>query len=261
MIVIMTKYTALIVEPRQHRALEFVLENFTRLLDERWSFVICHGTDNEAFVQEIIQHKLFHASHRITLVNLHVSNLTTHDYNALLTKPQFYELIPTEHVLIFQTDAMISEKHKLVIYDFLKYDYVGAPWVNQGVGNGGLSLRKKSKMLEILAYGGIPGGVNEDYFFSGLGHPKVTLYKPTFEEAKRFSVETVYSDESFGIHNAWKYLSSEQIKSLNDYCSGLNELITLQGEPITPSVITSFIPLYLCPFSNCYDCGCCSRAV
>ena len=227
----MVQYTALIVEPRKHNALVFVLENFTRLLDERWSFVVCHGTDNEAFVQEKIQQKLSHASHRTTLVNLHVSNLTTLEYNALLTKPQFYELIPTEHVLFFQTDSMICEKHKLNIYDFFKYDYVGAPWVvDQDVGNCGLSLRRKSKMLEVLTHCDVSLDINEDYYFSVYCHPKVTLYKPTFEEAKKFSVETVYSDESFGIHNAWKYLSYEQIESLNERCSGLNELIIMQGE-------------------------------
>jgi hypothetical protein len=53
--------------------------------------------------------------------------------------------------LIFQLDTLLSEQYKNNIYNFLDYDYVGAPWAfNHKVGNGGLSLRKKSKMLEIL---------------------------------------------------------------------------------------------------------------
>jgi hypothetical protein len=58
--------------------------------------------------------------------------------------------------LVFQLDTLISDVYHSKIYDFMQYDYVGAPLplhfeLNLGtlVGNGGLSLRKKSKMLEV----------------------------------------------------------------------------------------------------------------
>jgi hypothetical protein len=72
-------------------------------------------------------------------------------YNNLLKNINLYEIIPTENFLIFQTDTLINPKYKDLIYEFINYDYVGAPWIiNNQVGNGGLSLRKKSKMIDII---------------------------------------------------------------------------------------------------------------
>ena len=47
-------YTAIIVEPRQHKALPFVLENFLKNLSQDWSIIICHGTTNLEFINNII---------------------------------------------------------------------------------------------------------------------------------------------------------------------------------------------------------------
>jgi len=76
-------YTAVIVEPRQHKAMELVMKNFTDNLDERWNFIIFHGNQNEEFVRNIINDKLPNQSHRIKLINLNVDNLTSNDYNKL----------------------------------------------------------------------------------------------------------------------------------------------------------------------------------
>jgi hypothetical protein len=37
-----TDYTAIMVEPRKHRALEFVMKNFTENLSNNWNFIIYH---------------------------------------------------------------------------------------------------------------------------------------------------------------------------------------------------------------------------
>jgi hypothetical protein len=44
-------------------------------------------------------------------------------------------------------DTIICSNNKEKINDFLEYDYVGAhfKWINNRIGNGGLSLRKKVK--------------------------------------------------------------------------------------------------------------------
>ena len=44
---------AFITEPRKHRALKFVLENFMSILPEEWDFVINHGTDNLDYIKSI----------------------------------------------------------------------------------------------------------------------------------------------------------------------------------------------------------------
>ena len=81
-------------------------------------------------------------------------------------------------------------------------------------------------MLECLDTSKNINNSNEDVFYS-LTLPN--LYKPPFELAKLFSVETVYSKVFFGVHNAWKYHSPEIIKEMCESCQGLSTLIKLQS--------------------------------
>ena len=229
-------YTAIIVEPRKHAALELVLSNFTSVLDERWEFIVFHGNKNEEYVKNIvksIKNNNQKQKQNIRLVNLNVDNLSIPDYNALFyDKHKIYDHITTETFLVFQTDTLISEKYKDLVYDFIEYDYVGAPWsFNNEVGNGGLSLRKKTKMLEILDKGPtVPDpSVNEDMFFA-LPTNNVKMIKPDFNSALNFSIETVYNpkNKSFGIHKPWAYLDREKINKISEYIPQINELITKQ---------------------------------
>lgn len=208
-------YTAVILEPRKHKALSFVLNNFLTNLSDDWAIIIYHGTDNLEYVMTIIDRDLSEFKGRISLRNLNVANLTINDYDALLKSAAFYEAIPTEMFLIFQTDTMIFPKHRDLINRFMQYDYVGAPW-NQAmswtrgfftVGNGGLSLRRKSKMLEVIAKEVAKPTYHEDAF---LSHPdKVAISKPTIEEATLFAIETIFSDKAFGCHNPWGHLGDQ----------------------------------------------------
>ena len=202
-------YTAIIIEPRKHKALSFVLNNFLTNLSDDWVIILYHGTDNLNYVTTIINRDLSQFKDRIILRNLNVANLTIKDYDALLKSAAFYEAVPTEMFLIFQTDTMIFAKYRDLINQFMQYDYVGAPW-NQRmfwtrrffkVGNGGLSLRRKSKMLEIIEKEDAKPTYHEDAFVS---HPdKVSINKPTIEEAKLFAIESIFSDKTFGCHKPW----------------------------------------------------------
>lgn len=201
-------YTAIIVEPRQHKALGFVLQNFLENLSCDWKIILLHGNKNIDFIHEIINSKLNEYKSRITLTNLKVDNLKWIEYSDLLKTKSFYDYIPTETFLIFQTDTLIFKQHKHLINQFLEYDYVGAPWgpgnpYRGHLGNGGLSLRKKSKMLEIIEKEDLSRNKNsiEDVFFSLP--QKVNIYKPSLEQAKLFSVEEVFNEISFGCHKPW----------------------------------------------------------
>ena len=220
------KYTAIIIEPRKHAALEYVLENFVKNLDYNWNFIIFHGNLNEEYVKNIVNNKLSNYKNRITLKNLNVNNLTINDYNKILVSKKIYNDIPTEVFLIFQTDSIICKEYKDLINFYIKYDYVGAPWINdKKVGNGGLSLRRKSKMLEIInncKYDNKP----EDMYFS-LSCPYIYRNKPSFDDAKHFSVETVYDDISFGVHKPWIHFKDEEMKKKNNSCKGLDILTIL----------------------------------
>jgi hypothetical protein len=200
-------YTAIIIEPRKHAALEFVLRNFVENLPQEWNIIVFHGTTNLKYVQDILSKMHPSYTYRITLRNLHKANLTIREYNKILTSAEFYESIPTEIMLIFQTDSMLFPEYMYILDKFLKYDYVGAPWpfwevkkFIRPVGNGGLSIRRKYKMLEIIrtvTYNGQP----EDIFF--CIQDKVSMFTPSIEEAKQFSVEHMFHEYSVGGHQPW----------------------------------------------------------
>ena len=221
-------YTAIIVEPRQHSALSFVLETFLKNLSEDWTFIIFHGNKNIDFINEIIYNNLAIHKDRIQLVNLNVDNLSINDYNSLFKyNKDFYNYIKTDIFMVFQTDTIIFEKYKHLINEFLHSDYVGAPWRDflwngsETVGNGGLSIRKKSKMLEIMEKNIINDWPDDAYFSCPL---HMHINKPPLAEAMRFSVEEIYSAQSFGCHKPWNrnygkklYNEHEEVRNLYKY--------------------------------------------
>jgi len=216
-------YTALIIEPRKHPATEFVLKNFITTLSNEWKFIIFHGNNNKEFMQNIIEQNFEAEKSRIKLVDLHVDNLTLNDYNEILYSHDFYDNIDTEMFLIFQTDTMLFKENIHKLDSYLQYDFVGAALLdNDGamyVGNGGLSLRRKSKMLEVLNHCQNGRGINEDGFFSNFKNhcPKIEINKPTVEKAKEFSVENVYYDNPIGVHAAWKHNPDKDFNKNSDY--------------------------------------------
>jgi len=183
----MSIYTAIIIEPRKHNALEFVLNNFLENLSDEWNIIIYHGNKNIDYLQNIIDTKLQKYKTRIICKNLNIDNLSIDDYNNIMTNKDFIKSIPSEIFLIFQTDTMICEDYKDLINNFLQYDYVGAPWKDKNVGNGGLSLRRKTKMLEILDKCPYKEKYNEDLYFSFV-NKDVIINKTSFNDAKIFSI-------------------------------------------------------------------------
>ena len=179
----MFTYTAVIIEPREHKALGFVLHNFFTNLSEEWGFILFHG-NNKEFIDNLFENELKPFLYRITFIKL----------------------------------------NKDLINDFLKYDYVGAPWLNGMVGNGGLSLRNKNKMIEICEKVQDFTDHEDNYFFY---QTKVTLYKPSFIKAQTFSVETIFHEKSFGIHAPWKYLNKYELEFLINKYPDISTLIHL----------------------------------
>ena len=225
----MATYTAIIVEPRKHAAMEFVLNNFLENLDLNWNIKIYHGIENKLWLEDLLVSKFSSHHSRISQENLGVVNLaTSQEYSKILTTRSFIESIPTETFLVFQTDSMINKKYKHLIYKFIDCDYVGAPWpwAHLHVGNGGLSLRKRSTMLLILDIFGPYDGPYEDQFFS-VGCLKLKAKIPSRNESTEFSIEQVYHPHSFGLHKPWAYIP-ERIKELMIDCEGLDTLISLQ---------------------------------
>jgi GR25 family glycosyltransferase involved in LPS biosynthesis len=224
------KYSAIIVEPRKHKALEFVLKNLLENLDKKWNIIIFHGNLNKEYVENIVNNSLNQYKNRISLHSLNKDNLSLGDYNALLVSKEFYNNIPTEMFLVFQTDSMINPKNKDKIYDFMQYDYVGAPWVGKGnplegnLGNGGFSLRRKSKMLEIIDK--VPYATFAEDAYFALPPPSIQINKPTMEQAQKFSSEGLWDKESFGLHKTWVHVDNTIL--INEFPE-IKQLIDLQG--------------------------------
>jgi hypothetical protein len=217
-----TNKFCVIVEPREHILLEKVIRNFMFLLTKKnWGLIIFHGNKNKGFVNNIIK-----GWSNVITHNLNVQNLEISSYNKLLKSIEFWTILKNyncEHSLIFQTDTLLLKDN---LDDFLEYDYIGAPWnpslsltkrKNVYVGNGGLSLRKVSKMIEYIQSNNskILSNQNEDIFFS-LNYNKILNIAPIVI-AKKFSAETLIDKEGMplGLHKPYlQYFPKGKLEKL-----------------------------------------------
>jgi len=207
------KYTAIIIEPRKYKSLEFVLNNILDCLDNSWKVILFHGINNEEYCT-IIKNKL--NNDRLFTIKLNIVNLNQKTYSELLaTKYVIYDNIDTEYFLIFQTDSMILKQNIYLLDKFLNndYDYIGAPWLKTAyiptkerdyIGNGGFSLRKKSKMIQIIKNHKWDENNewHEDLFFSKK-YKDIEIKKPEYEIAKLFCVDEVFSPITLACHKPW----------------------------------------------------------
>ncbi len=164
-------------------------------------------------------------------------------YNRLMLSPEFYErFVDYEYILIYQLDAFVF-RDELLEWCSKGFDYIGAPWrierdfssvtdriifslkkqlaiwfdlrdkrrgnqpmdviLKMTVGNGGFSLRKVQKMLDIVRnkrpkieeYLKQEGPLyNEDIFFCiEMNRYFTQVSLPHWREALRFSVEDLPS--------------------------------------------------------------------
>ncbi|MHB1909685.1 MAG: DUF5672 family protein [Nitrososphaerales archaeon] len=199
-----TKLSLVIVEPRCHQWFEGVLYNAAHTYGGTdVSLYVFHGTDNLDYIKQYIGDW-----ENVQYINMGVSNLDIRNYCHLLTSTSFYEHFKSEHILVFQTDSLFRKPIDDVYFN---YDWAGAPWTfSNGCGNGGFSLRRVSKMIQICTQHG-PSYENEDIFFSR--HLRSGEY-PDKEILKRFSSETIHCPDSCGMHKPYRYLSFDCVKQL-----------------------------------------------
>lgn len=182
---------------------------------------------------EVKEFSLYPLSHIENFSDESFSSLRA--YNKLVLSEGFYNrFLDYKYVLIYQLDAYVF-KDELLFWAEKDYDYIGAPWLPwkrrhlsvvgrwrlflqrlfckcfnkkafmsdkyyaYEVGNGGFSLRKTSKMLEVVIYykdkisrllDDNAAFYPEDIFLlHELADRKYRLKKPGFKEALRFAVE------------------------------------------------------------------------
>jgi hypothetical protein len=220
---------AVLIEFRCLPHLEFLIRNVIHKLGENWSQTIVCGLNNYNFINDIVKN----IDRDIKIIKLEYDNLNQQEYNDLLMTIDFWNLFNGEKLLIHQEDSCIFKSN---IDDFLEWDYIGAPWsldsqINKhSVSNGGLSLRSRSKMIEILNK--IPiDKIDENLNLNSINYKSINLdHMPEdiyfsqflqiynigsvadFDTAKRFSCETIYSENPFGMHCMWNSCEKWQSK-------------------------------------------------
>ena len=83
-------------------------------------------------------------------------NLTSRNgVNLYLSRPWLWEqLAPAQHVLIFQADAILCANSHRTVDDFFEWDWIAATLHGtEHLYNGGLSLRNRTMILDILREG------------------------------------------------------------------------------------------------------------
>lgn len=211
---------AVYIEFRRFPHSEVLIRNCIHKLGKDWSHTIITGPENYSYYLNMSKR----INNNIEVININLINVTHNDYNNLLLNSNFWNKLSGEKILIYQSDSFIFKNN---ISEFLEWDYIGSPFpkkelilATHQVGNGGLSIRSKSKMLEVLEkvtlndnnYSKIVNNYKksknldnypEDIVFSQnmqqMGIGRVANY----ETAKSFSVDLVYQEDSFGIHCMW----------------------------------------------------------
>lgn len=138
----------------------------------------------------------------------------THQDSSRFTYELLPQLIETKYCLMIHDDGFVINPH-LWTDEFLKYDYIGAPWKNLGqrnrVGNGGFVLRSNRfiQLTRNIRYLGTHDDTEQtnDYYdyYTRCG----CKYAP-LEVAMKFSLESKIPeceynlDKCFGFHGRGK---------------------------------------------------------
>jgi hypothetical protein len=186
--------------------LPIVMRNFSYFLGPEWNFYIFCTTQNQNMVNAQF------ADWRIHKLCADI-RLDSASYNKMFFEQEFWDILQEETLLFAQEDCIACQP---LDTSFLKYDFIGAPCGDMTTFNGGLSLRKKSSILECLErYAPWKGMENEDVFFCKALRQMVkegdrNILLPEGDEAIRFSVESFYHTLPFGMHGTNKFYISEE---------------------------------------------------
>ena len=210
----MNKNTALICEPRQLEYLPQIIKQFQYVLKD-WNFVFYCGKDLKNYWKNILEN--------IDIRELNENNLSSDEYNDFFKKKSLWESLEGEYVLVFQADTWIHNDDTYDINYFIKLNksYIGGnmdyEWkelkrelINPEYKNfnGGLSLRKRKDMIDIInnfepkkshLFSEEHCSDAEDVYFT-IGCYKLGLPLGDDEESSHFSVHDVYKNKWFGLH-------------------------------------------------------------
>jgi hypothetical protein len=212
-------YESVLVEFREFPHIEFIIRNTILKLGSKWSYTVICGNLNYDLIAKICTT----ISPAINIIKINKTNIIQSEYSKFLTTLHFWNLLKGEKILIYQEDSLLFKNN---IDDFLEYDYIGAPFPKNcndtpnSVGNGGLSIRSKSKMIEIIKNYSVENTIfnsstinymnlvnltypPEDIYFSKNMQENRIGIVADWDTAYNFSSECIFNPNSFGGHKFW----------------------------------------------------------
>lgn len=150
------------------------------------------------------------------ITQIKISKLNYYEYNKFCLE-QMTDYVDTDYCLIIHDDGFIVNPH-LWTDDFLKYDYIGAPWyvgINRGltwlqdrhnlVGNGGFCIRSKKLMNEAkILSKEYTDPIPEDFWLCSTNYYRLIDKGIIFADintASKFSTEAI-SDQYPNLKNS-----------------------------------------------------------
>lgn len=212
----------IIVETREHAALEPVIENVLTQL--HIPIQLFHGNGNLDYINHSGIKKHIDSG-RVVLTSLDVDALYGSIYNALFLSLAFWKcVIGRNKILVFQTDAILCKESDYSVTDFIRYDYIGSGWnrsrpvrmIANG-GNGGLSIRDWHKTCEVLTRFPPqfwPAG--EDGYFA-FHMELIGGNVADLKNSRRFGTQIDFKEKSFGGHKI-SDLPPKQLDRFLRYC-------------------------------------------
>ena len=239
---------AIIVETRKHKALPFVLNNVLSILSEEWDLQIFHGSNNLDYINEVISENKYLGGRDFFCNDLEIDTITADDSSLeIMLTEDFWNKVVGETVLYFECDTMLCSNSEYKVEDFEHFDYIGGYWGNElgmldndytRVMNGGLSIRKKSYMLDIIKnelqpYLDSGGNPCEDYFVTD----RIRTI-PKVRDVLTFSIDCGYmyplnNKAPFGLHKPWGVNPAKghgkYYNEIKKVCENVEELERLNG--------------------------------
>ena len=211
-----SRFRAVTVLHKPCSTLGYTLMNFASNLGPEWPILVLHNKEvsqhlkRNKIVRLQKKHGILHTASLESNGFSALSSANSSSYSKLLASTRFWSALRAQHVLIFQTDSVLCSMSPWTIDDFLRYDYIGAPWIDRwygmDIGNGGLSLRKTKTMIRITKTFKFNETENEDIYFargiSDLAAQDPAIKNPPVHVAAKFAYEAgrLPRVTSFGVH-------------------------------------------------------------
>ncbi|KAG9228189.1 hypothetical protein BJ875DRAFT_500933 [Amylocarpus encephaloides] len=147
---------ALLIENRSNPIIAPLILHFMSVVPPDWRFQFMGSLESVEFVNtsRAIRDQVESGKLDLTYIPSNMTTGSQEEISTFLTTLWLYETVlrPAEWLLVFQTDSMLCANSRQTLNSWLQYDWVGAPWSPDARfgGNGGLSLRRVSKIVEVL---------------------------------------------------------------------------------------------------------------